>query len=1714
MTIFVIHTHIYMKKSLICFFLTFISFSLLAQPYGNEWIRKEQKYFKIPVGKTGIFRIDYTSLIPAATYMRLDLSTVNPKKWQMFYKGKEIPIYVSGENDNIFNNYDFIEFYAQINDGELDRELYTDANFLPNDKVSMMTDTAYYFLTFLSPSSSQNGWHMQNYKNTSYSNYTPEPFFIHESAVSFMNEYNRGLKEPVGNSEAENPEYTQAEGYCSLLFGSGTNYPSFTATVETRFLSNLGPNPQYSFVSVGASDRYPKATTIDHKFKLGISTDNFAFQEVLDTSFEGYSVIRKTSTFDRALVGGNSTFFKFDVEFISGIPYQAHGVNYVSVKYPREFDLNSTSNFYFQLPGTNTPKHIEWSNYTQTRTYPLVYDLSNGYRIRAEKFNSTFTRSIVPASSKTNTEYYICDSSDITFLKENHIQAGMSWETLPGMELMIYDPASTINVNKLVLLTHPKLIGEATNRYLNLRNSATYASPADLVNIQQIYNHFSYGLPHPIAISHYIEYLKENGDTTLKFLFLVGRGYQSNLVRIQNKFNQNIIPSIGVPASDNMFATEILDNNLVPLVNIGRLTVDNQNDFIAYITKLEEFEATSNDFWKKSVLHLAGGDNGNQAAYIKNRLDNAAGFVSSPPFGGKVVTFTKSSVGISEPYLKQKAIENVNEGVQLITFLGHGSAAVTDIDIGDTMEYNNAGKYPIFYFNGCSIGNPCLGPPDKNIKLSGESFMKVRRAGAIAFIAQSGLSELFRVDQQIQSLYESVFFNNYNGEYTVGQSVTDMLKATGNYNDILNRIQARILVIQGDPSIRWFQPLIPDYHLTEKSLFLYPTNVTAVSDSFAVAIPIENRGRYVYDSINVKITRSYPNNFLVTDHYFRIGSVGYRDTVYLYIKSKDIAAAGINTFTVTVNYDASIYEQVTHNNTVTFNPYIPGNGINLVSPKRFDIISKLNNDSIELVAQALNLFEKNYQFVFEIDTTYTFNSPWLKRDSSASIVGQLKTWKTKLLGNKDSIVYYWRAKINTGSIQGGFWSDRSFIHILDHAPGWSQSDFPQFYPSSTLQSIELDRNSEKFVFSSTAEKIFVNTWLDKKPNFGIKKGGHGATSLNPGTGVGIIAILFDRNSLEQFKLPGIFVPSRYYGLNYYEDALKAYNFFMYNGAENEFISWVDSIPDSTYVALCNVGQMGRTKFTPQVLAAFSKLGANLINYVSTDLTSYAMIGRKGAAPGTAVEDTGHFYDSNQGYIEIEKEMIGKRGTGTLKTEMIGPTTEWGTLYFYTKPEEVDSGDYFHINIHGITNAGKDSLIFENIVSDAFDISSINAARFPSIYMEGHFKDLINYTPPQIKHWRVTNSLVPEGSLNPNLSTMIWRDTLAQGEDFKFEIAFQNISKLSFNKNLKYQVSIYNVDTKDTVYSVTSYYADSLKPNAWFMMNAIKNTKQMRGRYAFAVKVNFDQFNRSAQAELSLVNNSALRYFYVVEDKINPLLDVTFDGRHIGNGDIVSGSPVIIITSKDENKLNWQTDTNGIKIWLKSPNSTTFEYVDFDSFGVKFFPATSAYNLARAEFNPRNLADGIYTLKVQSNDANGTNSGTTEYLINFTVINQASATNFYPYPNPFTSAMRFVFTLTGSEVPDYINIKIMTIQGKVVKELNIEDLGDIHVGNNITDVVWDGTDEYGDRLSNGVYLYVVTIRLNGEEVTQIESDNVSNDLNADKANNNLFKHSTGKIVLLR
>ncbi|MBW6499277.1 MAG: hypothetical protein K0B09_12860, partial [Bacteroidales bacterium] len=83
------------------------------------------------------------------------------------------------------------------------------------------------------------------------------------------------------------------------------------------------------------------------------------------------------------------------------------------------------------------------------------------------------------------------------------------------------------------------------------------------------------------------------------------------------------------------------------------------------------------------------------------------------------------------------------------------------------------------------------------------------------------------------------------------------------------------------------------------------------------------------------------------------------------------------------------------------------------------------------------------------------------------------------------------------------------------------------------------------------------------------------------------------------------------------------------------------------------------------------------------------------------------------------------------------------------------------------------------------------------------------------------------------------------------------------------------------------------------------------------------------------------------------------------------------------------------------------------------------------------------------------------------------------------------------------IQIMTITGKVVREIDMSELGPLRIGRNITQYAWDGTDTYGDRLANGVYLYRIITNINGESI----------ELNPTSASR-FFHREMGKMYLLR
>jgi flagellar hook assembly protein FlgD len=117
----------------------------------------------------------------------------------------------------------------------------------------------------------------------------------------------------------------------------------------------------------------------------------------------------------------------------------------------------------------------------------------------------------------------------------------------------------------------------------------------------------------------------------------------------------------------------------------------------------------------------------------------------------------------------------------------------------------------------------------------------------------------------------------------------------------------------------------------------------------------------------------------------------------------------------------------------------------------------------------------------------------------------------------------------------------------------------------------------------------------------------------------------------------------------------------------------------------------------------------------------------------------------------------------------------------------------------------------------------------------------------------------------------------------------------------------------------------------------------------------------------------------------------------------------------------------------------------------------------------NLEPGEHTISVKAWDV-ANNSG--EATITFIVADDAEAAlaHVLNYPNPFTDNTSFQFehNLSG---PIRARISIYSIDGKIIKTID-KDL--FPKGFRVTDIAWNGRDEYGDQLAKGVYLYQVKL----------------------------------------
>ncbi len=1642
-----------MKRIILIIFLLTLGLSSRAQ-YGNEWIDYNKSYYKIETARDGIYRISYADLVSVG----FPVNSVDPRRIQLFYRGNEVAIHIQGQGDAVFNPNDYIEFYGRKNEGLRDQQLYQPAASQPHPYYNLFTDTTAFFLTYhLTPAT---GRRMDSYFRNNVDNIPPES--SHRQDILRLNTDQYALGKSFSIDDVTQYTYfDEGEGWTGLRFQEGQNR-SYQLTGVTDIIG--GGNLELEVLLTGRDD-------LPHNATILAGPDAASLRELGVVSWSEYESTLFTSSLNNTDIAGDGTVqVRIVCNGVSG-GNDLISVGYVRITFDQGFSArNSTAEFNIEATTGFPDAFLEL---TDIPAGALLYDISDISAVERVGYVSNGTNgSAVVRDAGAGVKLMLTAE----FLVPSVSRASMRRVDLTSANFLI--------------ISHKHLRKPTGNSQDPVRDYAAYRASADgggydtlTVNVDELFDQFNYGETSPLAVYNFLEKAVAEGD--FSYLFLIGKGMDASVNFHRNPQGyieedvfgttyrmRDLVPSAGMPGSDMHFTAGLGGQPHVPAIPTGRIPAVNAGQVLAYLNKVRSMESQPfDDLYRKDLLHLSGGLSSLELVVFNRYMNDFADIAENIYFGGEVATVRKDN---TEEVQLINISDEVNDGLNLVTFFGHSAPFITDIDIGyvsdPSMGYNNPDKYPMFLVNGCQAGQFF-----SESVVFGEDWTLAQNKGSVGFIAHSSFGFSSSLRRYTEMFYETLYGDSVFLTKGVGDIQKEVARLYINQvgNAAVNVAQVEQMVLLGDPAVPVFGAPLPDYETNSNQLFITTPNdepITNQLEEIFMNVIVRNFGQARNDSLRIEVTRTLRDNTMETfDSVFY--QVYYRDTLQVRIPM-DANAFGNNQFQVLIDPENDREELNENNNSGILNFFIPSNATQNLFPANFGIV---NSQTVTLTTSSTSPFSQNRSYTFEIDTSSVFNSP--VRQTTTVQGNALASWQVTLLssGAADSAVYYWRTRYtDPGEGESEEWQTTSFAYIENGPEGWTQREFPQFV-QNRYAGLEPDADRRILKFAETPVDVTVYTGGSSSDvtnqDVSLRVGGAEYIIFGQECADNTFNIVaFDRTTAVPYlALPFQVADPRTCGrqpqiINTYTNASIA-------SGSGDLFAYIDAVDIGDPVLAFTIGYPG---FAGWSAALRNKL--TLIGLAADEIDNWTpgepviIIGRKGSAPGTASIIRSEGIPLEEQDLTLIETIIGYQTSAILESTLIGPASEWGELLFHISRE---INDDVKLDLLGVGLHGAETEIRTDITSGSEDLSAIDPVQYPYLRLRLAVADETDFTAPVVNDWLVSYETVPEGIILAS-SVAPPQVVLDEGETIENEFKFVNIGDKEFTDSLAVTYELFNRTTRTMLED--EFRISAPAPGDTTRFSVLTETSDNAGTIDYQVFVNPfilpEQYYDNNVIDLGA-------YLQVNADNINPVIDVVFDGEYIMDGDIVSPTPLITARMMDNNDFLLKQDTTGVNLLFKENcQGCTFRRIPFSSPLLTWYAAGDDEPY-RIEFRPERLENGLYSLQLQAEDASGNKAGEEPYEINFEVINESTITNFYPYPNPFSTSTRFVFTLTGAEIPSGIKIQIMTVTGKVVREITQDELGPVHIGNNITDYAWDGTDEFGDQLANGVYLYRVLLRQTGE-----------------------------------
>ena len=218
------------------------------------------------------------------------------------------------------------------------------------------------------------------------------------------------------------------------------------------------------------------------------------------------------------------------------------------------------------------------------------------------------------------------------------------------------------------------------------------------------------------------------------------------------------------------------------------------------------------------------------------------------------------------------------------------------------------------------------------------------------------------------------------------------------------------------------------------------------------------------------------------------------------------------------------------------------------------------------------------------------------------------------------------------------------------------------------------------------------------------------------------------------------------------------------------------------------------------------------------------------------------------------------------------------------------------------------------------------------------------------------------------------------------------------------------------------------------------------------------FNSSGSSQFAWISSS---------DKVSPKLEAMVDGQKILKGGYISPEPEIVIYIRDESDVS----VHDIQSFKNGFNWDLANNFDLIQNGIT----------TQIILNPI-LSENDRTMSFIASDYLGNISDTLK--LEFFVSPDMKIIDYGNFPNPFNSKTSFSYELTRN-IDDF-KLSIYTVDGRKVREFKSFDYG---INSNLSsigyhEIIWNGRDEWGDEVANGVYFYKYSLKFEDKNFSSV------------------------------